>query len=284
MNSLPKISLVVATYGRTTELALLLESLCLQTIDLRLFEVIIVDQNTDDRLVPIVQEFSSRLSVKHLFSAVKGLSVCRNMGLQHARGAYCCVPDDDCTYYPDTLACVLRELEQNGNPDMLIGKVYDRTRGVYVFKKTPKDSCRVTPANFHSLVSSITLFFRNDGSRFDESFGVGAIYPSNEDADFILCFLEKGKTIVYSPVVECNHPPYDARTMSEEKLFLYGIGFGALCRKHSSVAILFLYCKVIVFQSLMMLKGLFSLSATEFRRRKQALHGRLKGFLSYSRL
>jgi glycosyltransferase involved in cell wall biosynthesis len=283
MSSTPDISLIVATYGRTTELELLLESLCAQTIDPFRFEVIIVDQNTDDCLAPIVARFSSRLTILHMYSKVKGLSLCRNIGLGRAVGTYCCVPDDDCTYYPDTLQSVLDELKRYQFPDMLIGKVYDRNRSAFVFKKTPDQPCNVSTGNFHSLVSSITLFFKNDGSRFDESFGVGAKFPSNEDADLILSFLEKKKSVCYSPVVACNHPPYDARSMSAEKLFLYGIGFGALCRKHFSASILFLYGKVIGFQVLMMLKALLSRNSLEFTRRRQALRGRIRGFFLYAR-
>lgn len=282
MSVQPKLSLIVATFGRTTELALLLESLCCQTVGTELFELIIVDQNTDGRLDELLRSYQARLSILHIYSKVRGLSVCRNLGLEKAKGLYCCVPDDDCTYYPDTIAAVLHELEQNKNPDMLIGKVFDRKRGVHVFKRTPEVSCRVHLGNFHSLVSSITLFFKNDGSRFDESFGVGATYPSNEDADLILGFLKAGKTVVYTPSVACNHPPYDARTMSEEKLFLYGIGFGAVCRKHFSGTIAFLYVKVLVFQCLMILKGALTGQFTELRRRRQALRGRWKGFFMYT--
>ena len=51
-----RFSLIVATLGRTAELRRLLESLAVQTH--QDFEVIVVDQNTDDRVSQILAPFA----------------------------------------------------------------------------------------------------------------------------------------------------------------------------------------------------------------------------------
>ena len=96
-----RFSLVVATLGRTTELQKLLKSLDQQTH--RDFEIIVVDQNTDDRLLPVLSTFENRMEVRRLIS-VPGLSRARNVGLGTITGNVVCFPDDDCWYPSDLLA------------------------------------------------------------------------------------------------------------------------------------------------------------------------------------
>ena len=60
------VSLIVATRWRTEELKRLLDSLLVQTY--QVFEVIIVDQNEDDRLVSLVLQFAGRLTIRHVRS------------------------------------------------------------------------------------------------------------------------------------------------------------------------------------------------------------------------
>lgn len=276
-----KLSLIVATIGRNKELNLLLNSLVEQTVDKSLFEVIIVDQNNSDLIIPTLATYNSLLNITHVKSNQIGLSVNRNLGIQHSKGDYLCVPDDDCTYYPDTLEEVFRQLSFNHHPDMIIGKVYDRERKVYVFKKTPKYSTKVNHYNFYNLVSSISIFFKKNEICFDENFGIGAEYPSNEDGVLILSFLKNNKSVLYSPTIECNHPPYSSANMSNQKLYAYGIGFGALCKKFLSISILILFFKVVVFQSLMLLRYTIVLDRKNMMRRWQSLKGRCVGILKY---
>jgi glycosyltransferase involved in cell wall biosynthesis len=276
-----KFSLIVATLNRGPELEVLLESLVNQTFPTSLFEVVIVDQNNSDLILPIVSAYSQRISINHIKSPQKGLSYNRNIGIQASKGEYLCVPDDDCTYYPDTLQAVFNQLEFWQMPDMVIGKVFDRESGKYIFKKTPDKSIIVNKSNFYHLVSSITIFFKKSEIMFDENFGIGATYPSNEDGDFILTFLSNNKRVIYSPLIDCNHPPYSAENMSRQKLFDYGIGFGAMCRKHMSLNMLILFFKVFAFQFLMILRYLILLDKENITRRWKSLSGRCAGFINY---
>lgn len=277
-----KISLVVATLGRTNELSMFLNSLVCQLFNSSDFEVIIVDQNDNNLIDALLDAYIGKLNLIHIKSKIKGLSYNRNLGIQRSLGKYICVPDDDCTYYPDTLAEVWHQLEALGFPDMIIGKVFDRATQKYIFKKTPTNACHVHWYNFYPLVSSITLFFKRNEIQFNEHFGIGAAYASNEDAEIILSFLKEGKRIIYSPLIECNHPPYSNLNMSKEKLFAYGVGFGALCRKYLSLPILLLLFKVLVYQCIMLFKSVLLLDKQQFGRRWYALKGRLFGFIRYS--
>lgn len=97
-----RISLVLATVGRTDELSVALDSIALQSEHPA--EVIVVDQNGDDRLVPIVQRAREQgLVIHHLHSQPPALSRARNVGLNAAVGDVVAFPDDDCWYEPTTL-------------------------------------------------------------------------------------------------------------------------------------------------------------------------------------
>src|SRR5271156_3557958 len=95
------ISLVVSTRWRTLEVKRLLESLLAQTY--KTFEVIVVDQNEDDRLASLLQDYCERLTIKHVRSSNLGHSAGSNAGLRICVGDIVGFPDDDCWYAPDLL-------------------------------------------------------------------------------------------------------------------------------------------------------------------------------------
>lgn len=276
-----KFSLLVATLGRSLELSQFLDSLTVQIFPINEFEVIIIDQNTDHLIDRIIADYENKLNIKHLKSTTKGLSYNRNLGKTYSNGRYLCVPDDDCAYYPDTLQNVWEEIENQQFPDMIIGRVFDRNTQKNVFKKTPKNKGMVTFYNFYSMTTSISLFFKNNEISFDENFGVGGKYHSNEDGDFILSYLAQKKKVVYSPHIECNHPPYNSLNTNIEKLFKYGIGFGAMCKKHSSFPINYLFFKVIVYQILILVKCGLVLDRDNLNRRWNSLSGRINGYFLF---
>jgi glycosyltransferase involved in cell wall biosynthesis len=116
-----RFSLIVATINRYDELSFLLASLLDQTAcD---FELIVVDQNPDDRLGPLLQQWlqdarqrsSNTNNAPHLvhLHALPGLSKARNLGLEHATGDIIAFPDDDCWYEPTTVAFVDQWFVQN---------------------------------------------------------------------------------------------------------------------------------------------------------------------------
>ena len=68
-----KFSLILATVDRVTELERFLDSLDRQTF--RDFELFVVDQNTDDRLVPILASY--RRALYHQASAQRAGALAR---------------------------------------------------------------------------------------------------------------------------------------------------------------------------------------------------------------
>ena len=90
------LSLVLCTYGRVNEVNNFLESIHTQTI--KPAEIIIVDQNENEILKELINEWQSKLSIKHRRVDFKGASKSRNYGTREAKFSLIAFPDDDCLY------------------------------------------------------------------------------------------------------------------------------------------------------------------------------------------
>ncbi|WP_372764334.1 glycosyltransferase family 2 protein, partial [Litorivivens sp.] len=98
-----KYSLILATIGRSIEVERFLASLDRQTY--RSFELIVVDQNDDDRVSSMLESYRDNFEIIYLKSK-PGLSIARNRGLQEVSGDIVAFPDDDCWYPPNLLEAI----------------------------------------------------------------------------------------------------------------------------------------------------------------------------------
>lgn len=234
----PVFSLILATVHRTEEVRAFLASLLVQSSVGRL-EVIVVDQNTDARLAPILAEYQGRLSIVHLRSE-RGLSRARNVGLAQARGSFVAFPDDDCIYPPGVLARVLEFFENFPYIDGVSGIVKDLEGIAPVASRWASSPGTITAKNHWTRLVSISLFFRRHvvvsvGS-FDESLGVGSGSPfgSGEESDFVLNALKQGFKLWFEPAIVLLHPkPVMHYTeLDQKRAKSYGMGLGRVLRKH----------------------------------------------------
>lgn len=274
-------SLIMATYGRKEEIGLFLKSITEQTYDISKVEIIIVDQNDKIKLEEICNEYKKSLNIKHIKSDIKGLSYNRNIGLKIATGKYIAFPDDDCIYYPDTLWEVENFFEKNKEYDVVLGKIYDRKNKKNIIRNWKNKAYEVTFKNFFLSYSSITIFTKRNNIKFDGQLGVGTFFGSYEDADYILQLLENNKKLKYTPEIEVWHPDLSANVMSEEKIYSYGLGFGALVKKHISIQIIFLFIQAIGFHFIKFIFAFTTFNKYEMKKRYLSIVSRFKGLYLY---
>lgn len=153
------ISLVIATINRVKELENLFESLVKVEYEKQKLEVIIIDQNQDERLKKIIEEYKKYLRIKYIKSNIVGLSKNRNIGIKNSSGEIICFPDDDCQFLSDTLQNVYKEFKNN-KIDVLLGKIVDENN-VNCIRNWSKTYKKITKYNFYLNTSSITIFKRN---------------------------------------------------------------------------------------------------------------------------
>ena len=232
-----RISLVVATIGRTVELRRLLSSLEAQTH--RDFEVIVVDQNPDGRLEPIIEEFADKLDLRHLNStSAPGASRARNLGIHRASGDVVCFPDDDCWYPEDLLQRVNELLVAHPEWDAMIGEAIDESgQPILPWRdrsgQASKAICWRRAVCFACIFRSRVL--KKIGG-FDETLGGGAgtLWASGEDNDLMLRALENGFHVRYQNSLRIFHPrifrSFDEKSRS--KRYTYAMSDGRMLRRH----------------------------------------------------
>jgi glycosyltransferase involved in cell wall biosynthesis len=219
--------LVVATVGRTDELARFLDSLTAQEVELR---VIVVDQNDDARLDGVVAGRPIRIE---RIRAPRGLSRARNAALGLVEADVVAFPDDDCVYPPGLLARVAERLEAESELAGLTGRSED-ARGTSA-ASWKDDGAILTDDNVWNRAISFTIFLRPDVvetvGAFDEQLGLGSGRPwsSGEEIDYLVRAVHAGARIEYDPSIVVEH---DVRVDDALVGARDGASIGYLLRKH----------------------------------------------------
>lgn len=276
-------SLVLATVGRTKELDRLFDSLAAQTF--HDFEVLVVDQNPDNRLVPHLERASSLgIVVRHLKRHPPNLAAARNAGIAAATGEWIGFPDDDCWYEHDVLkklaarfirpekptGVIIRWIEQGEPPVVAPALTWARSRA---FRDVP--------------VSSITAFFEralfDRIGGFDPRLGLGQWFGAAEETDLVMRALRDGALVVYEPSAQVHHALSSTGLAADPQARLAARrrarGTGALYAKHGLPA-------WVIARGLMapvlrpLLKGAFG---PELAHGYAVMRGRLDGLLGWER-
>ncbi len=228
-------SLVLATVGRTVELNRLFDSLLAQNY--HDFEVIVVDQNRDERLQPVLHRARCLgLSLRHLRHDPPNLALARNAGIAGASGSWLGFPDDDCWYEPHTLERVIMRSRRRDRPNGVV------VRWVEQHEPSPpgllswqRSSCfRDFP------VASITLFLQRELAErvggFDGRLGVGQWFGAGEETDIVLRALRSGAVIAHEPTALVHHrvePPSRTDSVAARRAAQQRArGTGAMYAKH----------------------------------------------------
>ncbi|MEU7585801.1 glycosyltransferase [Micromonospora sp. NPDC049230] len=125
MNITPACSVIIPTYNRAALLRRSLESLTAQDIGTDAFEVLVVDDGSDDGTADVVAEFTDRLQVRYFFQPDEGfrVSAARNVGIRHAVTDVTVMVDCGVLLHS---GCLRAHLRRHGGdqPAAVIGYVY----------------------------------------------------------------------------------------------------------------------------------------------------------------
>jgi glycosyltransferase involved in cell wall biosynthesis len=231
-----RFSLIVCTFGRSEELADLFASLLRQNrTD---FELIVVDQNSDDRLVEIVTRFADRFPLKHIRAGGRGASRARNIGLDHVTGELIGFPDDDCQYLAGYLDAVHHVFADDPSIGCITGFPTDDI-GKQLGDRWNIEQMDLDTVTVLHRCQEFTTFVRKESlrnHRYNERLGVGAqtLWGSEEGPDLLIRLIQVGARVVYFPNLLVYHPnklaTFNRATL--RRAAAYSRGRGCLFRLH----------------------------------------------------
>jgi glycosyltransferase involved in cell wall biosynthesis len=97
-------SVIIPTYNRQPVLAECLHALDRQNVQPEMFEVLVVDDGSTDETEHFCRNFQPNYSFQYLRQLNAGAGAARRRGVQHARGEYLLLFNDDTISAPDLLA------------------------------------------------------------------------------------------------------------------------------------------------------------------------------------
>lgn len=214
-----EILVAVCTRNRSDVLPKCLESLANQNVDRELFEVLIVDNNSNDNTKEIALDFCKRYSnFKYVFEKKQGHSQARNRAIAESKRKYLAYIDDDAIADKKWIESIL-ECFEHTNADVVGGPVHvfvDTQKKPIFFNKKALDfeagtaRKQMLPPGFDFGFSTCNVCFKkslfDELGGFSEDFGiVNGKLQMGEDSEMGYRLLKAGKVFYYEPEMKVNH-------------------------------------------------------------------------------
>lgn len=269
MSKYPNISLIICTEKRPKRLKELL--LSLDNLRHKNLEVLIIDLSRTDENKKLTRQFV----VKYFHKPNLNLSQAKNFGIKQSSGELIVFTDDDCQVTKQWILFLLRnfndkkiaactgrvlEYKKEGNgwffnldkgPFSRVFKKEDLgflgfLKAIFSFKKNfPLGSQAPAP---WSIGAGCNVIFKREIfdkiGFFDEAMGPKTSKKSAEDIDIFYRILKAGFKIAYEPRAIVYHNPEGNFENLLVKSRDYGVGMGALIKKHikKNPALFFHFC------------------------------------------
>lgn len=183
------LSVIIPTYNRFRLLQRTLNSIAKQTIHPDIFEVIVVDDGSEDATQKIIND-EYCFSLKYLRQENQGATVARNNGALISKADILVFLDDDIEIHGNTLSVLYQE-HKRLTKAIVVGTLIPNTSGFGskirdkpIFSGNPIDG--VVPINFTESYTGLLSIRRNDFfdlDMFQDPTG-GKGWPNWDDVDF----------------------------------------------------------------------------------------------------
>jgi len=216
------VSVVVPCFNSESYIAECLEALCNQDHPRERYEIILVDNGSDDRSLEIARKFPR---VQCLSEPKRGSYSARNRGVAAARGEVIAFTDSDCAPAPDWVRNMWTGLSP-GRPGILLGQVRFRNASLPLSLIAAYQGQLI---EFISTSSDETLYFGYTNNLATTRTTIDAIGPFVElgrggDTVFVRRAVEAYScdTVSYHPEACVDHLEITGLWHWYEKLFIYG--------------------------------------------------------------
>jgi glycosyltransferase involved in cell wall biosynthesis len=119
------VSVVISTYNRAAVLPRALESIVSQDVNDFVYEIIVVDNNSNDNTRSVIESYLARggPQIRYVFERQQGVSFGRNAGIAASCAPIIAFFDDDVFVPRDWLATIKKIMDQHPEVDFIGGKV-----------------------------------------------------------------------------------------------------------------------------------------------------------------
>jgi glucosyl-dolichyl phosphate glucuronosyltransferase len=237
------ISVVICSYNREAYIIEAIDSLYKQDLDKQLFEVIVVDNNSQDNTAAKVNEYIAShpdMQLYYYLETRQGASFARNTGAEYAKGKLICCMDDDAVATPVYLNKIVRFFEEHPDATGLGGRIIPR----YIPAEPKWMSHYVSALVGNFDYSPVAKPFENGRYplesnmivRRDDFFAVGGFNTSlpgvkgtlrigGEGKEFFYKLIAKGGVIYYDPEVIVHHV-VEVKKLTSEYMYRVASGVG----------------------------------------------------------
>ena len=237
------ISVVICTYNRAAYIQDAMDSLYHQTIDRKLYEIIVVNNNSSDNTIQVCEDWISKhpdASYAFYNEHKQGASFARNTGAAAAKGNLLCFMDDDAIAEADYLERIIHFFEEHPDAGGLGGRIIPKYipeepkwMSYYVssmvgnFDYSPTVS--VFSANKYPLESNMIIrkkdFDAINGFNVDLPGVVGTLRIGGEGKDFFFRLKDLGRVIYYDPAIKVQHV-VETSKLTKEYMYRVASGMG----------------------------------------------------------
>jgi glycosyltransferase involved in cell wall biosynthesis len=203
------------------------------------FEVIVVDQSTDDRTEQALAPLANR--IRYMRSPTVGLSNARNVGISHTRSDVVAMTDDDCIVSKTWLSRIDDVFRNDSRVAMLLGSVvpgkHDESKGFVVGYTRPHAVVARSIRDKHRIEGMAACMAIRTSvwaalSGFDPMLGAGASLQSADETDMVIRSLLAGFHVYETPDVAVVHNGFRSWSESDSVVHGYLFGIGATIAKH----------------------------------------------------
>lgn len=207
------VTFVLATCGRTREVAEWLSSAAeaARIADVSI-QLIVADQNEDDRLKGLLAQAPAEWCIEHVKIHDKGVCLARNAVLDRVTGDVVAFPDDDCVYAPTVLQEVVRHFKENFTTDIVVGMTAKNNNFSAVVARIRKIGRYTLFRHGEMYLQFYRREILNAIGEFDEDFGPGerTKFPfGGDDSDYLARAVLIGFSAVRLPSAQVGHPVQD---------------------------------------------------------------------------
>jgi glycosyltransferase involved in cell wall biosynthesis len=202
MTNTIEFSIIVPAYNAAATLPHCLAALRQQTVDRNRYEIIVIDDGSQDNTAQLVEAGDAQL----IQQSNKGQAAARNVGILRAKGPIICFTDADCTPAPDWLEELTRPLCTN--PDISGSKGIYRTQqkaftARFVQVEYEEKYDRLKHYSRISFIDTYSAAYRREAllavGCFDERF------PIAEDRELSYRLAAHGYQMVFQPTAVVSH-------------------------------------------------------------------------------